>query len=123
MIFFLLSIPALLGGSLVTATLSANNGVAATNMSLMADEFPNCVNGSRYAEWGKGVLPTSCATAMSYVRSIVEGNRRLFIDYEFYSKRNPPRRMPLHGWPLPQGAARGKCVRSPFPNLHWEANT
>lgn len=110
MILFLLSIRAALGGSLITATLSANNSVAATNMSLLKDQFPNCVNGSRYAEWGKGVSPTSCAIAMRDVRSVIEANRRLFIDYDFYAKGNPPRRMPIHGWALPQGAASGKCA-------------
>ena len=106
-IFVLLSIDAALGGSLVTGTLSANNSIAATNMSLLTDEFPNCVNGSQYAEWGEGVVPTSCGLAMNQVRNIIESNRRLFLDYVFYSTQNPPRRMPDHGWALPQGAATG----------------
>ena len=118
MIFFLLSIPAALGASLMASTLSANDSVTVTNISLLADEFPNCVNGTRYTEWGKGVLPTTCATAMTNVRIIIENNRRLFITYDFYSKRNPPRRMPLHGWPLPQGAASGKCALLSFPDFH-----
>ena len=120
---FLLSIPAALGASLMVSTLSANNSVTATNMSLLADEFPNCVNSTRYTEWGEGLLPTSCAATVTNVRNEIQANRRLFIDYGFYSKKNPPRRMPLHGWPLPQGAATGKCALSSFPNLHWEANT
>ena len=107
MIFFLLSIPAALGGSLVTGTFSANNSVAATNTSLLTDEFPNCVNGTQYAEWGEGVVPNSCGVAMQYVRNEIERNRRLYLDYVFYSTQITPRRMPDHGWPLPQGAAAG----------------
>ena len=109
MIFFLLSIPAAVGGSLVTATLSVNNSVAATNMSLLTDELPNCVNGSQFAEWGGGMVPISCDNAVRGLRSVIEGNRRLFMDFVFYSKLAPPRRMPAQGWPLPQGAVSGWC--------------
>ena len=107
MIFFLLSIPAALYASLVTAALSANNGVAATNLSLLTDEFPNCVTGSQYAQWGEGVLPPNCGSALISVRTIIEANRRLFLNYNFWSRKNPPRKMPNNAWPLPQGAASG----------------
>ena len=110
MIFFLLSIPAALCGSLVTATLSAKNGVAATNLSSLTDEFPNCVNNSQYAQWGEGVLPSSCGNALLSVRGIIAGSRRLFLDFNFFSMENPPRRMPNNAWPLPQGAASSKCA-------------
>ncbi len=106
-IFFLLSIPAAVGGSLVTATLSVNNSVAATNMSLLTNDLPNCVNGSQFAEWGGEVDPISCHNAVRSLRSIIERNRHLFLDYDFYSMLAPPRRMPYHGWPLPQGAVSG----------------
>ena len=107
MIFFLLSIPAAVGGSLVTATLSVNNSVAATNISLLTDELPNCVNGSQYAEWRGEIDPIGCNNAVELVRARIEDKRRLFLDYVFYSKENPPRRMPEIGWPLPQGAQNG----------------
>ena len=107
MIFFLLSITAALCGSLVTAMLSANNGVAATNMSLLTDELPNCVKDSQYAEWGGGVVPSNCGGALLSVRSIIESDRRLYLDYIFYSSQNPPRKIPINAWPMPQGAANG----------------
>ncbi len=106
-IFFLFSISAAVGGSLVTATLSANNGATATNMSLLTDELPNCVNGSQYAEWGGDLVPTGCDMAMRSVRSVINEQRRLYLDYVFYSIRDPPRRFPGPGWPLPQGAVSG----------------
>ena len=109
MIFFLLSIPAAVSGSLVTATLSVNNSVTATNTSLLTKELPNCVNGSQFAEWGGGVDPISCDNAVRALRRIIEGDRRLFLGYVFYSKSAPPRKMPDHGWPLPQGALNGWC--------------
>ena len=107
MIIFLLSIPAAVGGSLVTATLSTNNGVAATNMSLLTDELPTCVNGSQYADWGGGIVPTGCERAMRLLKSVIHGQRHLFLDFVFYSRLDPPHRMPDRGWPLPQGAASG----------------
>ena len=107
MIFFLLSIPAAVGGSFVTATPSVNNSVAATNVSLLTDELPTCVNGSQFADWGEGFMPISCDNAVRAVRAAVENERRLFLDWEFYSRLYPPRRMPAHGWPLPQGATNG----------------
>ena len=107
MIFFLLSIPAAVGGSLVTATSSVNNSLVATNVSLLTDDLPNCVNGSQFAEWGGGFLPISCLNALVAVRFAIESERRLFMDYVFYSRLNPPRRLPVQGWPLPQGATNG----------------
>ena len=110
MIFFLLSIPAAFGGVLVTATPSVNNSVATTNMSLLTDDLPNCVDGSRFAQWDGiegGIIPINCYSALRSVRMIIESERRLFVDYVFYSRLYPPRRLPDQGWPLPQGATNG----------------
>lgn len=107
MIFFLLIIPAAVGGSLVTATLPVNNSVAATNMSLVTDEWPSCVNGSHFAEWRGEMASISCYNAVRSLRSIIEGDRRLFLDYVFFSRLAPPRRIPARSWALPQGTING----------------